>query len=234
MSHSDSELKSDQKLRLKRVVFKPRRKGNPALVAALKTHLHPELQEQRLLKAVSVHNTEDVEKLLHMGVSPNSCDRQLRSALHIAASRGYADIVDLLLKYGADANKRDIIQNTPLHLAACMSNLKIITLLINGGANIRLLDLYGRNPLQLAESKLQLLQRSWHAGAIEMLQVRAEIKEIVDIMISLWKNKDTTSWGHHRHNIDDLEMMKLSIDDCEPIDDQMNRLLSELKEFTIK
>ncbi|KAI4471936.1 ankyrin repeat-containing protein [Holotrichia oblita] len=208
MSHSDSELKSDQKLRLKRMVFKTKRKGNPALVTALKSHIHPELQEQRLLKAVSVHNTEDVEKLLHMGVSPNSCDRQLRSALHIAASRGYADIVDLLLKYGADANKRDIIQNTPLHLAACMSNLKIITLLINGGANIRSLDLYGRNPLQLAR--------------------------IVDIMISLWKNKDSTAWGHHRHNIDDLEMMKLTIDDSEPIDDQMSRLLSELKEFTIK
>ncbi|KRT84585.1 Ankyrin repeat-containing protein, partial [Oryctes borbonicus] len=173
--------------------------------------------------------------LLQMGVSANSCDRQLRSALHIAASRGYADIVEMLLKNGADANKRDIIRNTPLHLAACTNNLKIITLLINGGANIRSLDLHGRNPLQLADSKLQLLQRRWHEGAIEMTQVQAQIKEIVDIMISLWKNKEATSWGHHRTNVDDLEMMKLSMSDsAAPLNDQMNKLLCELQEFTIK
>ncbi|GJQ87427.1 hypothetical protein Trydic_g14569 [Trypoxylus dichotomus] len=235
MSHSDSELKTDQKRRVKRPIFKAKRKCCPDLVNALKTHLLPEFQEQRLLKAVSVHNTEAVDKLLQLGVSANSCDRQLRSALHIAASRGYADIVELLLKYGADANNRDIIRNTPLHLAACTSNLKIITLLINGGANIRSLDLHGRNPLQLAEGKLQLLQRKWHEGAIEMVQVRAQIKEIVDVMISLWKNKEYTSWGHHRSNVDDLEMMKLSVNDSEaPIDDQMNKLLCELQEFTIQ
>lgn len=163
------------------VYYKAKRKCNSDLINALKSRLHPELQEQRLLRLVSVHNTEAVEKLLESGVNANCCDRQLRSALHIAASRGYADIVESLLKHGADPNKRDIIQNTPLHLAACTSNLKIITLLINGGANIRSLDLHGRNPLQLAESKLQLLQRSWCEGAIEMIQVRSQIKEVRNV-----------------------------------------------------
>lgn len=178
MSHSDSELRGHHKLRIKRPIFKTKRKQQHSDINELKLRVRFGLQEQRLLKSVALHNTEAVEELLQSGVSANSCDTQLRSALHIASTRGYADIVELLLKYGADANKRDIIENTPLHLAACTSNLKIITLLIDGGANLRSLDLHGRNPLQLAESKLQLLQRSWHDGAIEMVQVRSQIREV--------------------------------------------------------
>lgn len=144
----------------------------------LKTRPHPELQEQRLLLAVSTNNTERVENLLVSGVSPNAADKQLRSALHLATSRGYVEIVRLLLEYGANPNKLDIIRNTPLHLAACLNNFQIIKMLLDAGADVRSLDVYGRNPLQLAESKLQLLRRSWKEGAIEMLQLRSQIQQV--------------------------------------------------------
>lgn len=177
-SHSDSEIKSSQTLRLKKsVLFKPTRsKYNHLKNYPVNTFL-PTLQEQRLLTAVSTNNTETVKNLLESGVSPNTTDG-LRSALHLAASKGYAEIVELLLKYGADPNKQDIVQNTALHLAACTSNLQIITLLINGGADITSLDIHGRNPVQLAKSKLDILRKSWKEGAIEMIQLRSQLQEV--------------------------------------------------------
>lgn len=161
-----------------RTPFKAKQMINNEFKKILKNRPHPELEEQRLLLAVTTNNTEKVQKLLESGVSANSTDRQKRSALHLAASRGYIEIVKLLLHHGADPNKQDIIQNTPLHLAACINNLQIVTLLLNAGADVRSLDIYGRNPLQLAESKLQLLQRSWREGAIEMVHLRSQLQMV--------------------------------------------------------
>lgn len=141
-------------------------------------HLQEEVQIAKLLLAVSVNNTERVKRLLDLGVSPNSTDHQLRSGLHLAASKGYVEMVKLLLQHGADPNLTDIIKNTPLHLAACLNNLEIITLLLSAGANLKSLDHYGRTPLQLAESKLQLLQRSWKEGTIEMVQLISQLQTV--------------------------------------------------------
>lgn len=152
----------------------------------LKSRPHPELQEQRLLLAVSTNNTERVQSLLESGVSPDTADRHQRSALHLATSRGYVEIVRLLLDFGANPNKLDVIRNTPLHLAACLNNLQIIKMLLDAGADVRSLDVYGRNPLQLAESKLQLLRRSWKEGAIEMVQLRSQLQQVCFLWKSCW------------------------------------------------
>jgi len=246
-SHSDSELKMDIKNKPKKnfhFAFKAKeRLNNPDMLKTLKSVVKemyiPTIKERRLLTAVSTNNTDMVLILLRGNINPNSKDRQQRSALHLAVSRGYTDIVRLLLQYGADPNAQDIIGNTPLHLAACMSNLQIITLLLNAGADVRSLDMHGRNPLQLAESKLHILQHSWRSGTIEMIQLRNQLQQIVDIMISLWRRKEhmvDSSWGNNRDNVDDLEMIKLSINSGpeEEVDDQMSRLLKELKDFSLK
>lgn len=54
-------------------------------------------------------------------------------------------------------------------------------------------------------------------------------------MITMWKRKEKDTWGHHRQNVDDLEMMKLSLDSGQigEVDDQMAKLLDELKDFKI-
>lgn len=55
-------------------------------------------------------------------------------------------------------------------------------------------------------------------------------------MISMWKRKESGTWGHHRENVDDLEMMKLSLNTgpIGEVDDQMTKLLTELQSFSIK
>jgi ankyrin repeat protein len=176
MSHSDSEInKTKGELNKKlHVELKAKNLLSSHYAVLLKRRI-----KSRLLGAVSRNNTEAVDTYLALGASPDCSDSQGRSALHIAASKGYSDVVKLLLERGANPNQRDRLCNTPLHLAACTHNLSIISLLLKAGADARKLDLYGKSPLQLAESKLQLLQRSWRAGSIEMIQVRAELQLVV-------------------------------------------------------
>lgn len=187
MSHSDSEIKEHIKEKIRKqlhIEFKAKKKfSTPEEIRKLKRKLAPIYPEIRLIQAVSVHNTEEVKRLLECGVNPNSTDSQLRSALHVAVSKGYTDIVQLLLSYGADPNKRDVIYNTPLHLAACIHNLSIISMLINAKADVSCLDMHGRNPLQLASSKLEILQRGWRQGAIEMVKLREEVQQVKSIIM---------------------------------------------------
>lgn len=185
MSHSDSEVKDDVMEKVRRlkkqlhIEFKAKRKMTTAYdLRQLKKKLNPIYQEIKLIQAVNTHHTEEVRNLLESGVSANSTDTEQRSGLHIACSKGYADIVELLLKYGADPNKRDMIQNTPLHLAACIHNYPIISMLINAKADVHSLDSHGRNPFQLASSKLQMLQKGWRQGAIEMIKLREELQQV--------------------------------------------------------
>lgn len=185
MSHSDSEVKDDvmEKVRkLKKqlhIEFKAKRKMTTSCdIRQFRKKLNPLYQEIKLIQAVNTHHTEEVKRLLESGVSANSTDTEKRSGLHIACSKGYADIVELLLRHGANPNQRDMIQNTPLHLAACVHNYPIISMLINAKADVHSLDSHGRNPFQLALSKLQMLQRGWREGAIEMIQLKGELVQV--------------------------------------------------------
>lgn len=185
MSHSDSEVKDDVMEKVRRlkkqlhIEFKAKRKQTTSYdLRQLKKKWNPVYQEVRLIQAVNTHHTEEVRRLLESGVSANVTDTEKRSGLHIACSKGYADIVELLLKHGADPNQRDMIQNTPLHLAACVHNYPIISMLINAKADVHSLDSHGRNPFQLASSKLQMLQRGWRQGAIEMIKLREELQQV--------------------------------------------------------
>ncbi|XP_017775949.1 PREDICTED: ankyrin repeat domain-containing protein 54 [Nicrophorus vespilloides] len=228
-SYSDSELRMKRRMKAKdKIVRKD-------FLQALK-NFKTSREEEQLLLSVKVNNSDLLQRLLEDGTSANTRDNIGRCALHLAASRGYKDIVRILLCHGADPNVQDMILNTPLHLAACNSNLEVVTLLIDGGADIRMLDINGRNPLQIAESKLHILMKGWQSGAVETKKIHMQVQEIIEVMLSLWRNKTRTNWGHHRDNVDDLEFMKLSLrSNPEPeIDDQMSKLLSELKEFSIK
>lgn len=181
MSHSDSEVnrtkgefkkKLHVELKAKNLIREARGINKcGSLKQRIKT-----LRDARLLFAAASNNTDCIEKQLALGASPNCADLHGRSALHIAASKGYTNVVKLLLERGANPNQNDKLCNTPLHLAACTHNLSIISLLLKAGADVRKLDLYGKNPLQLAESKLHILQRGWREGAIEMIQIRAELQ----------------------------------------------------------
>jgi S1-C subfamily serine protease len=60
---------------------------------------------------------DDLKALLDSGVDVNARDRGGRTALHLAARQGQADVARYLLSRGADLNARDAVGRTPLMLA---------------------------------------------------------------------------------------------------------------------
>lgn len=175
MSHSDSEIPRGKYRKPPNLHIELKAKN---LRKCLHGRRSRRIKDAFLLTGVATNNTERVREQLKLGADPNTKDHHGRSALHIAASKGYTEVVEILLDQGADPNQNDILRNTPLHLAACTCNLSIISLLLKAGADVTKMDLYGKNPLQLAKSKLQLLQKGWTEGFIEMTQIRTELQMV--------------------------------------------------------
>uniref|UniRef100_A0AAG5DL42 Uncharacterized protein n=1 Tax=Anopheles atroparvus TaxID=41427 RepID=A0AAG5DL42_ANOAO len=115
----------------------------------------------RFLEAVSLNNTEKVTAMIQKGMSPNTSEGFFsRSALHIACSRGYLDMIKVLLESGANPNIRDKNLNTPLHLATCTENIEVVQTLLDYGTNVLLKDSKGHLALEIAISKLRLSERT--------------------------------------------------------------------------
>lgn len=82
--------------------------------------------------------------------------------LHLAAERGYNDIVELLLSKGANVNAKDNITMTPLHRAAIEGHYSTVELLLSKGANINAKTRSGYTPLHFAAKNV-------HKVVVEML-----------------------------------------------------------------
>lgn len=143
--------------------------------------------ERKLRLHAGTNNNEKLERLLagaggstSSGVNPNAHDEHGRTALHIAAAKGYAEVVSTLLRHGAEPNQKDSLGNTPLHLAACTNHIQVVTLLLRAGTDVETLDNNGRTPMQLAQSKLKLLQTN--PGTKEMAKVKTEVAQVVEMM----------------------------------------------------
>ncbi|KAF1800063.1 hypothetical protein FB192DRAFT_1389919 [Mucor lusitanicus] len=73
------------------------------------------------------------------------------TALHIAADRGYLDIVQALVKAGADINVKTDDEDTALHLACISDQLETAKFLIASGCDKTLLDSEGKTAFEQAE-----------------------------------------------------------------------------------
>ena len=68
--------------------------------------------------------------------------------VHLAAAKGYLDIVKLLLKNGVDVNCATYNnRETPLHLSSICGHLTVAKYLIEHGGDVGSRDIYGRTPL---------------------------------------------------------------------------------------
>lgn len=103
--------------------------------------------KRKLLFAASTCNIELLIQMLDRGVDPNCSDQHKRSALHLAACRGYGDIIASLLQKKADPNIKDSLGNTPLHLAvisACSKKFNnVVRILLKCGASVHITDRAG-------------------------------------------------------------------------------------------
>ncbi|KAI9443994.1 hypothetical protein H4582DRAFT_1807258, partial [Lactarius indigo] len=72
--------------------------------------------------------------------------------LHVASSKGDAEILQLLIAHGADVHAQDGNRSTPLHLASSMGSTEAVRLLIEHGADVNAWDRNHKTPLHLAFS----------------------------------------------------------------------------------
>ncbi|MHA1124304.1 MAG: ankyrin repeat domain-containing protein [Candidatus Heimdallarchaeota archaeon] len=86
-----------------------------------------------LWEAVKNVDLKGVKKALEQGAKINKAKQWEGTALHIAASNGYLEIISYLLANDADATQLEIADFTPLHLAARDGQIEAVKLLLEKG-----------------------------------------------------------------------------------------------------
>jgi ankyrin repeat protein len=98
-----------------------------------------------------------IQKLLDYGADPNLGEHIFgNSPLHIAASKGRADIARILLDGGADPNSQNHEKETPLHKAVQEGQVALVKLLIERGADVNIKDVEKLTPWSLAQDSPEL------------------------------------------------------------------------------
>ncbi|GAB4831625.1 hypothetical protein Ancab_005637 [Ancistrocladus abbreviatus] len=81
-----------------------------------------------------------LKSLIRAGADPKKTDYDGRSPLHLAASRGFEDMVVFLIQEGVDINVSDNFGNTPLMEAIKNGHDRVASLLCNEGASLHVKD----------------------------------------------------------------------------------------------
>lgn len=103
-----------------------------------------------LIDAVKKSDIAAVRSLLSAKADVNAADTDGSTALHWAAQREQAEIVDLLLAAGADVSASSRYNVTPLSLAAMSGNSAIVERLLKAGADANAASAEGQTALMTA------------------------------------------------------------------------------------
>jgi len=115
--------------------------GRDEFVSALVNDYKEDVDQQRevtpLLMATQNRCNSTVTLLMSMHANPDIQHPQMNcTALHLAASNEFADIVDALLKSGANVDCQDPRGYTPLLMAGTEGYTGVVKQLIEGGADV--------------------------------------------------------------------------------------------------
>jgi len=126
-------------------------KGLQPWTSPLITELKNRARGSALHMAIEFGHKKVAKVLLAHGANANIEDGwNINKPLHIAALKGYSDIVQELIKKDAIINVKSQAGETPLHFAVSSGSLDIVKLLIAEGAHVNPKNINGRTPLHLA------------------------------------------------------------------------------------
>ncbi|CAK5084217.1 unnamed protein product [Meloidogyne enterolobii] len=123
------------------------------------------LEEVMRLKEVDERKARESE----FNAMLEDCDRWIQSgkcldtphpktgatALHVAASKGYVQLIEKLINAGADINAPDFEGWTPLHAAAHWGEREACRILVENGANFDTLTYFGHSVLSVADKSIE-------------------------------------------------------------------------------
>ncbi|XP_043466817.1 ankyrin-1-like [Leptopilina heterotoma] len=107
--------------------------------------------------------------------------------LHVAAARGYLQIVDCLIKNGAKLNVQDVKGRTPFYIALLQNKVEVAEFLLENGARMDIPRNDGRTTLHVAikTQNIQIVERLLKQGAmVNVLDDMSRLKPI-DLAASL-------------------------------------------------
>ncbi|HUT82778.1 MAG TPA: ankyrin repeat domain-containing protein [Candidatus Bathyarchaeia archaeon] len=88
---------------------------------------------EQLFESTRKNDLEGVKEAIELGAYIDAQSEWEGTALHIASSKGFIEIVSFLLEAKADSTILDKVDFTPLHLAARDGQVKIVQLLLEKG-----------------------------------------------------------------------------------------------------
>ncbi len=112
--------------------------------------------------------TTEIVSDLQSGVSPDSLDREGRSALIHASFQGNTEIAELLLRYGATVDMlwlSGLLSMSPLIAATTNGSTEIIKLILSHGAKVDLQINGGFSALMMAVKQTETVQLLLEHGA---------------------------------------------------------------------
>lgn len=172
------------------------RHGHTSLVDLLLKHkANPNLANQRgevpIFVAASLGNAPVVEKLLRVGVDPNTLENEKltvsmtnslpsmgrNTPLLAAAQAGHTEVVRVLIKAGASVNHQGFLNKTALFCAVDRSYSATVELLLKSNADPNLNDIEGLTPLIVASrnGNARITQMLLDAGAEPNVAERADV-----------------------------------------------------------
>lgn len=109
-----------------------------------------QLPDTEFLEFVKQGKTEEVNRALIRGQSPNTSDSSGRTAMMYAAATGNVEIIEMLAKNKANVRLKDKQGNSALSWAATSGHEEAVDALVQIGAVINDPDRQGTTPLMMA------------------------------------------------------------------------------------
>ncbi|KAL6861721.1 hypothetical protein ACP4OV_017421 [Aristida adscensionis] len=119
----------------------------------------------RVNSAAFYGDLNQLKGLIRAGADPKNTDYDGRSPLHLAAARGYEDVVQFLVNEGVDINLADQFGNTPLMEAVKQGHDRVASLLFARDAKLSLVDAGSHLCTAVSKGDSDFIRRALAYGA---------------------------------------------------------------------
>ena len=124
----------------------------------LESGINPDIADSEgwtpLMWATQLNDLDMINLFIEYGANPNLKDYYYEeTALIIALTNDYIEVVETLLEAGADPNLTDSYGWTPLMSAVSNSSAETVRILLEAGADSNISNIYGYTPLMSASSQ---------------------------------------------------------------------------------